>query len=485
MSSIYTKYASTASLRSGTSNALLTTTLVDDTVPAAAETTTTTGPEVPSGKPPPEQRIQLVQALLAVGHMPAALYFLGRFPWLAQYSPTITDLIVRIVDFGIEGLYAQYTDTWSEAGPDISMDALHHNPPVPTCKVPKRDVTPTLLAPLPPDTPNTHFVFFYPDWQESAERWTSLEELREKGMRWLSLIRGHGGRRVETMIKICRIGAAHFESLKMEKERRLGLTGNQPSRQQIKEVLVSCFAPKSPSFPIVLTLQPTDSEMRPWIELLRISILPCLSASAFTAAFDIEIWQLLRHFPYAVRFGLYGEWRDITCNSAGRLNDPIAARCASDSAFSVKRALARVTAVQSGPGHGGAAGPVDRGPARALAKLSHSNPCALWSTAVAQVKSYSNLGQFIVEAGRYMSQLAMDVATFTLVDTLSVKQVKRLNLQGTGPALWLESKLYTDPNMKCWMTRLIYEIWRLLLEISIVDIRVWTLSLSCNSSSTD
>lgn len=181
--------------------------------------------------------------------------------------------------------------------------------------------------------------------------------------------------------------------------------------------------------------------MQPWLEIIRISLLPSLSASTVTAAFDVEIWKLLRHFPYTTRYSLYGEWRDsttLTRTAMGKNPCPIAAAAASEATRSVKKALARVTAVSSVPVAGGKAPPPDRGPARALAKLSHSNPCALWATAVIQVKNYGNIGQFIIEAGRYMTQLSYDVATFTLLDTLSNDSANRLNPNGTGVADWLQ-----------------------------------------------
>ncbi|KAI9637923.1 transcription factor/nuclear export subunit protein 2-domain-containing protein [Dioszegia hungarica] len=427
MASIQQKHASSSSSRSGPLNALASSVLLDDDAPAVDSSTGQSAET--ATRPPPEQRIQLVQALLAVGHMPAALYFLGRFPWLAQYSPTIADLVMRIVEVGIEGLYARFSDTWRDSG-DLDLD---FEAPAPTYKAPNREVVPSILVPLPPDTPSTSFTFFCPDWAEGVERWTSIEEIRTKGMRWLSLVRGLGGRRVETVVKICRIGAVYFEGLQKDKAAALGLRGTERTRAQNKELL------------------PTEAELQPWLELLRISILPCLSASTFTAAFDIEIWRLLRFFPYAVRYGLYGEWRDSTCRANGRNPCPIAVQCAAESTRDVKKALSRVTAAQSGPASG-AAGIPDRGPARALAKLSHSNPCALWATAVTQVKSYSNIGQFIVEAGRYMSQLSMDVAMFTLVDTLSDDTASRLNPQGTGVAAWLENlaTFVGDFNRRYW-----------------------------------
>lgn len=60
-----------------------------------------------------------------------------------------------------------------------------------------------------------------------------------------------------------------------------------------------------------------------------------------------------------------------------------------------------------------------------------------------QVKAYPNIGASIVDAGRYMNQLAMDVATFTLVDVLASEKASRTNPQGTEVAQWLESKLLT------------------------------------------
>lgn len=186
-----------------------------------------------------------------------------------------------------------------------------------------------------------------------------------------------------------------------------------------------------------LIRQPTEAELEPWLKILRIALLPALSASSCTAAFDIELWNLLRFFPYPVRYQLYGEWRDFTCTFNKSTTCPIAAQAAAECTRDIKKALSRVTASQSGPGAPTAA---DRGPARALAKLSHTNPIALWSTAVTQVKAYPNIGASIVEAGRYMTQLSMDVAMFTLVDVLSDEVTPRLNPQGTEVAQWLESE---------------------------------------------
>jgi THO complex subunit 2 len=172
--------------------------------------------------------------------------------------------------------------------------------------------------------------------------------------------------------------------------------------------------------------------MKPWLDLIRSCILPALSISAATAGFDIELWHLLRFFPYAVRWGLYGEWRDITCGK-GPKSCPNAAQASRNAARDTRRALSRVTASSASQTSGPAQ--QDRGPARALAKLSHTNPCAVWSVIVTQVRSYANIGTSVVEAGRYLTQLSMDIAIFTVVESLT--DPNKLNSNGTDVSDWL------------------------------------------------
>ena len=184
--------------------------------------------------------------------------------------------------------------------------------------------------------------------------------------------------------------------------------------------------------------------MKPWLDLIRVSLLPSLSVSNASAAFDIEIWRMLKLFPYVTRYSLYGEWRDITTvprAGTGKLSCLVAASAATNATRAVKQALQRVTAQKVVTAADNSQKVVqDRGPARTLAKLCHSNPCQLWSTVVFQVKSYANIGSSIIDAGRYMTQLSYDVANFTILDTLSADTASRLNNNGTGIADWLQRK---------------------------------------------
>ena len=228
----------------------------------------------------------------------------------------------------------------------------------------------------------------------------------------------------------------------------------------------------------VLTCKPTAAEMEPWLNILRVLLLPALSNSNATAAFDIDLWALIKHFPYPVRYQLYGEWRDWTCDpKRPNFNCPIAVKAAAECTRDIKKALSRVTASQSSA----IPSSQERGPARALAKLSHTNPCALWSTAVTQVKAYPNIGASIVDAGRYMNQLAMDVATFTLVDVLASEKASRTNPQGTEVAQWLESRSFPHASRNPADNQTLLH----LLAISTDDTSAWTSNRYYNTSSTN
>ncbi|WVQ98958.1 hypothetical protein IAU59_006090 [Kwoniella sp. CBS 9459] len=420
MEDIRKKWHSSVSSRSGPSNALSNSVLLDDDAP---ESSTSKEAEAggPPPKPPQEQRIQLLQALLAIGDLPSSLYFLSRFPWIAQSHTAIADLILKTVAYALESLYRSYAGAPDEyKGEDLELAASS-----PTVPITHKEVLPTLHRPPPPETSTKQFEFFYPDWAEALEIWSSTEEIHTKGLRWLTLVRGLGGRDASIMVKLCRIGAVYFARLRKEKETNLEI-GHARTKEQLSQV-----------------------EMRPWLDLIRISILPSLSGSGATAAFDIELWSLLKYFPYTVRYSLYGEWRDSTCNFKGRNPCLVAAHAAAECTKEVQKALRRVTS-SSTSGSASAATQAERYSARYLAKLSHGNPLFLWTTAVTQVKAYPNIGQAIVDAGRYMTQLSFDVATFVMLDTLSDDRAQRLNETGTSVALWLErlSKFVGDFNRR-------------------------------------
>ena len=236
MANIHRRYLSSVSSRSGPNNALANSTLLDDEEPSPGTVRDGEGGGIPL-KSLPEQRILLLQGLLAIGDLSSSLLLLGKFPWVAQSHPVIADLIMRMVAYAVEDVYRMTADdgvmdveegdlALKEFGPSAILSA-------------SKEVVPTLSTPCPPSTSTKTFEFFYPDWRAGVERWSTPDEVLRKGLRWLSLVRGLGGRTVDVMVKICRIGAAHFFALKRLKEGELGLLRGSKPKDEIRMVGVS------------------------------------------------------------------------------------------------------------------------------------------------------------------------------------------------------------------------------------------------------
>lgn len=154
--------------------------------------------------------------------------------------------------------------------------------------------------------------------------------------------------------------------------------------------------------------------MAPWLSIIRQVLLPALSCSTDIAPFGAELWSLFRHLPYHTRFALYGDWRD-TCESKSRNTDPLASKAAREATEQTKHVLRRIVAKDDSAKSTDA----EKATARSLASASFANPLSVLDRALQQVKTYSNLGEYIVEACRYLEPLAMDVAIFSTLDILS------------------------------------------------------------------
>lgn len=275
MENIRKKFIESTTSRSGPVNALSSTVLADDDPPSTsnAKDAESTGPPA---KPPPEQRIQLLQALLSLGDVSAAQYFLAKYPWLAQSHPAIGDLILRLIAHALEDVFRAEIPGFE----DIDEDIADRN------AVGDREIVPTLYAPSPPETSTKVFKFFYPGWRDEAEKWTSRQDIHDRGMRWFSLVRGIGGRAGSVMAKICRIGTKHFALLKEQKRIEAGMSTNPTVKDDIRRSEVCLAIVESIGCLLASLLQPrwnhgSISSESSYFPLYRIRTLPPPSTSTF------------------------------------------------------------------------------------------------------------------------------------------------------------------------------------------------------------
>ncbi|KAJ1617520.1 transcription and export-related complex subunit-domain-containing protein [Pavlovales sp. CCMP2436] len=75
---------------------------------------------------------------------------------------------------------------------------------------------------------------------------------------------------------------------------------------------------------------------------------------------------------------------------------------------------------------------------RQLAKASHAHPLAVLDVLVAQVESYENLIAAVVESLRWLSPLAFDCLSFSLLEHLGAGRA-RLKDDGLNASHWLQS----------------------------------------------
>jgi THO complex subunit 2 len=373
-------------------NALTDTVLVDDTLPATGAATPGALVESKEKDEESDEKMQLLQALLAIGESNFSLYLLGQYPWVVGAYPAIADIIIRNLNYNLGDLYTRIVPA---SGVGDNVDLVEHSP----------EVGLTTFIPVPPSTMTTEWRFFYDKWLDGLEVWTELEDIYNKGERWFSILKGLGGRDSELVTRVCRIISTQFRQLRLAKIEEKGFDIAHLTHDQRAQLVI------------------TTKELAPWRNLIRNTILPSLSVSETASApFAVEVYEIFSHFDWQTTACLFGEWRDSTINPNDRNALLPAAHAANQADRDVKAELQRVTASHGAPGQSTGGATADRGPARALAKHGHGNPLALWTRGNGQVMSYGivgNIGEFFMEVARYSGPLSKEVAVFTWVDTLA------------------------------------------------------------------
>mgnify|MGYP002718837577 CR=1 FL=1 len=228
MKAIYEKWEKAMSSGSGSTNKLaLAGALVDDDAPVNSDTAAEGQQNAAPPRPPPEHRIVLLQALLAIGDMQHASYLISRYPWVIQTHASIADLIMRNVNYALEPVYHSVENPHTLAAPTgVSREDI--------------PVVQTLWVPSPPDTLEKRYRFFYPAWNAQQKQWHTIDELVKDAWPILGQVRSMAIRNNQAVIRICRIGARYFESLRKERKEALGFGKHDPKdRKHLEQLEVS------------------------------------------------------------------------------------------------------------------------------------------------------------------------------------------------------------------------------------------------------
>lgn len=158
------------------------------------------------------------------------------------------------------------------------------------------------------------------------------------------------------------------------------------------------------------------------LTLMDSSVLPALSYMDCNCCVAEEVWEILKFYPYQLRYSLYGRWKNETYQIHPRL-----IRRRGLAQKQIKAIMKRVSKENVKP------------VGRQIGKLSHCSPGFLFDYILLQIQIYDNLIGPVVESLRYLTSLSYDVLGYCLIETLAQADRARLETDGTSLSLWLQS----------------------------------------------
>lgn len=148
-------------------------------------------------------------------------------------------------------------------------------------------------------------------------------------------------------------------------------------------------------------------------------MLPALSKIDSNSGLSHAIWNLIKLYPYTTRYALYGQWKESYAQPEMLLS---AAACRKDMGYILNR-LSKDNVKVFG---------------RHIAKIVHSNPIIAFPLVLNTIEGYDNMIPYIVEATRYLTDLDLDVLSYSLIESLC-KSKPRIERNGTTVEKWLKS----------------------------------------------
>ena len=121
------------------------------------------------------------------------------------------------------------------------------------------------------------------------------------------------------------------------------------------------------------------------------------------------------------RYSIYGAWKNISYS-----NTPILMRAKAIVIDSLRYCMKRLTkdnAKQIG---------------RQLGKLVHSNSGVVFDYLLSQIQKFDNLIQPVVDAMKFLTNLAFDMLSYCIIEALSNPMRERMKQEDTNVSSWLQ-----------------------------------------------
>jgi hypothetical protein len=195
--------------RSSKGNALLASAapLIDDDLPTSASSPSESPAAAAATLPPldpPDQKLALFSALLAIGAHSQISYLLGRFPQLLNSNLADADIYLRSITHRLSPILSSAR----LASPSLKSEIPQRQQS--KTKMGKQreeqEVCLTTLVPEPVESMKRRFTWFFPEWSKGLKMCESVDELFDGGLeRELRLLGAHVGRDRSTLVRLVRL----------------------------------------------------------------------------------------------------------------------------------------------------------------------------------------------------------------------------------------------------------------------------------------
>ena len=333
---------------------------------------------------PADQKVQLLKSLLCIGAIPESLYMLGRFPWLPDAFPDLPEHIHRILHHCLSKVYEplrplnECTDIREQQkilDPDQSGAAKGQ---IKFIDAPPRKIMRWAQLDKDDTNENIDYRFYWDDWADSVPVCQSVDDVFLLCSTLLNYTGVKIGQDTALLLKLSRIGSHS------------------------------------------LATDTSDANVARWIDLSKRLLVPALSLTKCNPGAVNEIFELIKNFSTTTRYSIYAEWYT---GQISRLPDM---KVAFDQARAETRdVLKRISKTSVKP------------MARALAKVAYASPGIVFQVAIAQIESYDNLVETVVECARYFTYLGYDVLTWSLMSSLGGRGRTRVQADGMLTSRWL------------------------------------------------
>lgn len=344
----------------------------------------TTGKDAPAE--PADQKVLLLKSLLAIGALPEALFILGKFPWLLELYPDMTEFFHRIIHHSLSQVYNELRplsdrDSFQLPRPTAETDLPGISKgQVRLSEPPVRKTLRWALLDRVDSSDGSDYRFYWDEWNDNIPMCRTVDDVFTLCDTLVDLVGIKIGSDPAVLLKLSRIG-----------KRSLLQDSSEANRQR-------------------------------WLDLSKRYLLPALSLTKSNAGVVNEVFGLISNFSTNTRYLMYLEW------SSGRVSRIPDIKSATDQAKAeTKDVLKRISKTNVKP------------MARALAKIAYANPHIVITTAIAQIEVYDSIADVFVEGARYFTDLGYDVLTWAMISSMSREGRSRTRQGGLFTSKWLSA----------------------------------------------